>query len=118
MAPWRETARDRKMDKGRGESRDAGQTGRDVQVEMFSAAMSWGGRELASLETAIWLPKTVKILGIAPSLLTSTPSPWPLDRASMTTSAPSPGRMAPPPPSPSRIPTSRPLTARATKWLG
>ena len=71
---------------------------------------------------------------IAPSLPTSTPSPWLLDLASTTTCAPSPGRMAPLPPSPSRIPTSRvrvcvvgfavhltcfvqPLTARATKLV-
>eukprot|EP00961_Rhodomonas_salina_P141713 1908203-Rhodomonas_salina.5 len=51
----------------------------------------------------------------APSPPTSTPSRWPPARASMTTFAPSRGRMAPPPPSPCRIPTSRPSTARATK---
>ena len=52
----------------------------------------------------------------APSLRTSTRSPWRPAPVSTTTCARSRGRTVPPPPSPSRTPTSRPSTAPATKW--
>ena len=51
----------------------------------------------------------------APSLRTSTHSPWRPAPVSTTTCARSRGRTVPPPPSPSRTPTSRPSTAPATK---
>jgi len=85
----------------------------------FVACMSFAQRsawhiQLCSIASIVELT-FVCLRRTARSPPTSTPSPWLPAPASTTTFAPSRGRMAPPPPSPSRIPTSRPSTAPATK---
>ena len=68
-----------------------------------------------NMKGALLTCSTISLRRIAPSPRTFTRSPWLPDLASTTTCARSRGRTAPPPPSPSRTPTSRPSTAPATK---
>ena len=68
-----------------------------------------------NMKGALLTCSTISLRRIAPSPRTFTRSPWLPDLASTTTCARSRGRTVPPPPSPSRTPTSRLSIAPATK---